>query len=839
MKRIFYPLLAICALTFIFFGCNKELSDQIVKYKGQVVYLGTSEPFPNVEVKLTDGGNINTSVLTDAGGFFSMKVDVSTINGAYYILAGDSTCIPKKVNLPGYGQAEIDLGVIEVEGPHVPTVKTLKPTSVTADAVVMGGIVESDGRMHVNQRGVCYAKTTDPTIDDLHTINGEGLGEFVSNLTKLEYNTIYYARAYAINKKGVAYGEQVKFTTEEGVAIVITDSVYKIMANSVRVKAHVESDGGFAVTKRGVCWSKTADPTLDDDFTNEGSGVGEFTSAIKNLTENTTYYIRSFATNQTKTSYGEQFKITTLDGMPIVECEEITDITSNSIVCQGIVVSDCDIPVLERGFVYSTNQYPTIENAGKISVGKGLGTYTTSISKLERDTKYYIRAYATNTTGTAYSEQKSITTLDGMPAVSKVTVSDIAATSVVCKGEVLSDCGVTVSARGFVYGTTPLPTLEGDNVVTNGRGLGQYSSSISGLTPSTSYYVRTYATNASGTIYGAQQSFTTTDGLPTIGTNVQVTDIQASHATFSGNIQDAGGASLTACGVCWSSTSATPTITDSHSSEVPRTGQFTSQLINLSPSTTYYARAYATNQFGTSYSNVVTFTTLDGLPVVETLDPGENITISTIIASGHVIDNSGYTISERGFVFSTFSNPTIETANKVVSSSTNDYFSGTISGVDFEVQSYYVRAYATNANGTSYGNQIYITQERYQYTLLPRVVFRGETYVVYYSLGMVSFPDAVNACNSLTYGGYSDWSLPTIEALQQIVTEVASGWRYEAWDRATYWSGSLGSLDNGGQYAYALMFYEKSGAPSNFSTMRVDLSGTVQCNVRPVRKITQ
>ena len=97
----------ILCLTTFFFGCNGELND-VVQYRGQVVYINTTNPFPDLTVKVTNGNDTHCQTQTDAGGNFSLKVRVNEIDGSYYLLAGDETCVPKKVALGGCGQAEVD-----------------------------------------------------------------------------------------------------------------------------------------------------------------------------------------------------------------------------------------------------------------------------------------------------------------------------------------------------------------------------------------------------------------------------------------------------------------------------------------------------------------------------------------------------------------------------------------------------------------------------------------------------------------------------------------------------------------------------------------------------------
>jgi uncharacterized repeat protein (TIGR01451 family) len=213
------------------------------------------------------------------------------------------------------------------------------------------------------------------------------------------------------------------------------------------------------------------------------------------------------------------------------------------------------------------------------------------------------------------------------PTVTTTDVSDITASGATAGGNVTCEGSANVTARGVCWNTTGTPTTA-DDTTSDGTGAGQFASSITGLSPKTLYYVRSYATNANGTSYGAEKQFTTAATTPTV-TTADVTDVTTEGATCGGEVTADGGANVTARGVCWNTTG-TPTVSDDKTADGTGTGEFTSSLTNLEPNTTYHVRAYATNSAGTTYGAEQTFTTEDD---EEPGTPDLQVTIATTTTS--------------------------------------------------------------------------------------------------------------------------------------------------------------------------------------------------------------
>ncbi|MGN0033592.1 MAG: formylglycine-generating enzyme family protein [Candidatus Limimorpha sp.] len=334
------------------------------------------------------------------------------------------------------------------------------------------------------------------------------------SLSNLNSGTCYYFCFEYSNQKDSGKTDVMQFTTLSLLPpVVTTDEVREITMTSAVCGGSVTNDGGDAVTAKGVCWSISENPTIDDAHTADGEGTGSYNSEMTGLTENTTYYVRAYATNGVGTSYGEQRSFTTNDVVitaPVVTTNDVVDIDKTTAVCGGLIVSDGGSAVTKKGVCWSTEENPTIDESCT-NDGIGSAAFTSNITYLQENTTYYVRAYATNSVGTSYGEQKSFTTLEAViltPSVTTKSVSNINGTYAFCGGVVTSDGGSAVTAKGICWSTSENPTID-DAHTADGEGTGSYNSEMTGLTENTTYYVRAYATNAMGTGYGNQASFET------------------------------------------------------------------------------------------------------------------------------------------------------------------------------------------------------------------------------------------------------------------------------------------------------------------------------------------
>ena len=193
-----------------------------------------------------------------------------------------------------------------------------------------------------------------------------------------------------------------------------------------------------------------------------------------------------------------------------------------------------------------------------------------------------------------------------LPTVTTSAVTNIIANSVTTGGDITTDGGSQIIARGVCWSTSQNPTISNDKT-SDGIGSGIFTSYITGLTPNKTYYIRAYSTNSVGTSYGNQLITLTLAALATLSTTA-ISNITTTTASSGVSIIDDGSSVNLSLGICWS-TSPNPTISNSKTID-SGFGTYVFKITGLSAGTTYYVRAYSTNKIGTSYGNQITFTTI-------------------------------------------------------------------------------------------------------------------------------------------------------------------------------------------------------------------------------------
>ena len=718
--------------------------------------------------------------------------------------------------------------------PATPVVTTTAVHSVTPSSAISGGTVVYDGGLLVSDCGICWSTEPSPSLDDQFISGGAGTGDFVCNLTDLEANTQYYVRAYATNSTVTTYGETVSFITNDsaficGVSTIrdYDDNIYHTVAigtqcwmkenmrctrfpdgtliplsstASATEAARCYPNGNAAnlaeygylyswsaamhgnppVDGQGICpdgWHIPSKEEWQSLFSYVGSrppyacggfsgnyakalaadhtwlgasGTCEIGNGIANNNatdfsmipageHNGSYgYFNSLAafhSSYQEGSYSMVFAFyrderyvfnyvgTMVNRLLSVRClrdmamnmpslvvitnaaDSIT--TSSALISYSVSVYNTDT-MITSGVCWSTEPSPSIADNIISATSSEAGNHSILLTDLESNTVYYVRAFATNTSGTVYGQQRMFRTLDTTNASSTNPILPIVRTtnisnafngsSAYCDGNVLFDGYSTVTERGICWSTSFEPTVAGQHLA-SGSGTGAFTAKANGLTPGVTYYLRAYATTRAGTAYGEELTLTV-PVMPSV-TTLGASNIEGISATCSGSVNSDGYGEILALGICWD-TLPNPTHSSNFTTEGITLGTFSSTLTGLTPNTTYHARAYITNKVGTAYGNDVTFTTT-AIPVITTA-PISSISYTSAVSGGLDIQDNGDSVTETGICWSTQPQPGLDGQHLAISNGTSA-FSATLTGLTPGYR-YYVRAYATNSHGTAYGQEV-------------------------------------------------------------------------------------------------------------------------------------
>jgi hypothetical protein len=389
-----------------------------------------------------------------------------------------------------------------------------------------------------------------------------------------------------------------------------TQVVSAIGQNSATSGIQVSGGFGDEILEKGICWGTDINPTINLNKRSGGAGGGFVSLSLTVLTPATIYYIRGYVVTKNEVIYSDQKQFSTLGyQLATISTTAVTNITRNTAVSGGNITAGGGGSITARGVCWNTAANPTILY-NKTSDGSGTGTFSSDLTGLNPGTVYYVRAYATNQAGTTYGTQVSFVTASiSLATLSTTVITSITQTTALASANVTADGGGTITAKGVCWSTISNPTIANSRTIA-GSGLGSYSSSITGLNPATTYYVRSYATNQAGTVYGTQVSFTTTGIQLATVSGVTISGINRTAVTIASSVTADGGGAVTSRGVCWSTGSNPSVPGSSYTSNGSGTGAISGSLTGLVSGTTYYVRAYAINAAGTSYGVLTSFKTL-------------------------------------------------------------------------------------------------------------------------------------------------------------------------------------------------------------------------------------
>ena len=512
---------------------------------------------------------------------------------------------------------------------------------------------------------------------------------------------------------------------------------------------------------------------------------GENTTTVHITSNNGSKQLTITATNSTV--------LATLNTLPA------TNVKTTTATLNGEILTDGSPKYSERGFVYSESSMPTLGSCiQKItSTLTDSKTYSATVAGLTKGKTYYVRAYAVNAGKEAYSTNEvSFTPTSVLAEVATQSVSNISKSNgtATFSGTIISEGDPVYTERGFVYGTANNPSVDSDTkLVVSGKGLGNFSINASGLKVGNIYYVRAYATNEQGTAYGKEEKADFTPTAPSVST-ISVSDISRSAGTakITGKILTAGDPTYTARGFVYS-TSSNPTLDNGTKVVVSGSGigEYSTTISSLQVGKSYYVRAFVTNAKGTFYGADIKVDFNPIPPQAETMSVKIKSSTSAYFI-GKITNAGDPEYTERGFIYAKIQNPTLDdtSVTKVtVAKTSSAQFEKQVTISELSKATFYVRAYVKSSAGVSYGTTIKLEHPDYAaYIALPTFVHSGSVYRVYKNMGTLTYQQAYNACDNLTYGGYSDWFMPSMTVLNTMYLQKAEiGGFVSSW----YWSSTF------------------------------------------------
>jgi uncharacterized protein (TIGR02145 family) len=432
---------------------------------------------------------------------------------------------------------------------------------------------------------------------------------------------------------------------EKPTAPVLTTSTLTNITTTTAVSGgEITADGGATIIAKGICWNVSDNPTIENSKTTESSTSASFISNLSQLTPNTTYYVRAYATNSAGTSYGESETFKTLGDKPVSQANSVSNITINSATLNGIVNANLLSTTVSFEWGTSASYGNTSTASGSPVTGSTSVNISVDLNGLTPGTTYHFRVKATNDLGVTSSEDLQFTTLGQISTITNQIASDITvnSTNITCSVNpnylsttVSIDWGTSTNYGNTIsYAQNP---LTGSTPVS-------ISATLTGLTPGTTYHLRISAINALGTYMTHDLTFLTLGGSPS--TQIKTAEnLQYTSATIKGSVNPNYFA--TAVSFEWGTTTSYGNTIDALPSTLTGNGygDVSANLSALTQETIYHFRIKATNELGTNTSADQTFTTL--APITDGDGNVYNIrTIGTLIWMTENLKTSHYNNGE-------------------------------------------------------------------------------------------------------------------------------------------------------------------------------------------------
>lgn len=529
-------------------------------------------------------------------------------------------------------------------------------------------------------------------------------------LSGLAPNTTYHFRVAAVSANGTANGSDLTFYTDaSGGPTAVTNAATNITLSSATLNGTVNANGNSTTVTfewgPSASYGRTA---TADQSPVTGTTDTAVSTTLTGLASNYTYHYRVVASNSSGTVYGADMTFFVGASAPDVTTQAATAVGTTTATLNGLVNANYADTTVTFEYGKTTAYGSTVTAAQSPVTGSTDTSVSANITGLEPNTTYHFRVVGVNSQGSENGSDLTFTTGKVGPDATTQAASSVDDNSATLNGLVNAyNDSTTVT---FEWGTTTAygNTATAAQSPVSGFGNTAVSANISGLAPNTTYHYRVTAQNSAGSANGADMTFSTNTALAAVTTE-PASDIGPYDATLNGTV-NANNDSTTVTFEYGETTAYGSVVTASQSPVTGNTDTAVSAMISgLTPETLYHYRVVAVNSAGTNYGSDMTFTTLPPQTPTVTTKPVTHIGFHTAKSGGVVLDEGASAVTARGVVWSTSPEPTLADNFTV-----NDYGPGSFNSTMNQLTpstTYYVRAYATNAEGTGYGEEFEFTTD--------------------------------------------------------------------------------------------------------------------------------
>ena len=517
MRKLIYSLSIILFATLLWQGCeNDDLPGSISgSIYGTVVDKATGEPIKSAGVELSPGG---LKTVTGSEGQFEFT---QLIPGNYTLLitkTGYVDFATSTVNVLSNEIAKCDVQIEKLP----PALKVVNDSRQEISELDFGSSVDdvarsfslfNDGEESLEWQITVTAEWIKSVSKTEGVLSAGATQSLIVTIDRTKLKSGENTTTAHITSNNGSKQLTITATNSTVLATLNTLPATNVKTTTATLNGEILTDGSPKYSERGFVYSESSMPTLGSciqKITSTLTDSKTYSATVTGLTKGKTYYVRAYAINAGREAYStNEVSFTPSDVLPQVTTQAVTDIsrTNGRATFHGTIVDAGEPEYTERGFVYATTHNPMIDSDTKVvASGKGRGEFVANATDLVVGNTYYVRAYATNTKGTAYGEEVVADFKAIPPQVTTVSVEFKSNTSAYFIGKITNAGDPEYTERGFIYGTMQTPMIDDDavtKVVVAKNTSAQFEKQITNANWGNHlWYVRAYAISSAGVSYG-------------------------------------------------------------------------------------------------------------------------------------------------------------------------------------------------------------------------------------------------------------------------------------------------------------------------------------------------